>query len=48
MCGKIREAVKFEDLPKRSKNGFKELMNQEPYQSGATFLYCQKCTNIQF
>ncbi len=26
-CGKIRETVKFEDLPEASKNGFRELMN---------------------
>ena len=42
-CGKGRETVKFEDLPEASKNGFEELLKQEPYKSGATFLYCRKC-----
>lgn len=42
-CGKVRESVKFEDLPKDSKKGFNELMNQEPYKIGATLLYCRKC-----
>lgn len=41
--GNKRESVKFEDLPEPSKKGFRELMNQEPYKSGATFLYCRKC-----
>jgi len=42
-CGKERVTVKFEDLPECSKNGFKELLKQEPYKSGATFLCCRKC-----
>jgi hypothetical protein len=42
-CGKVREAIKFEDLPEASKKGFKELVKQEPYKSGATFLYCREC-----
>jgi len=42
-CGKERETVNFEDLPEASKKGFKELIKQEPYKSGATFLYCRKC-----
>ena len=43
ICGKERETVTFGDLPEASKKGFKELMNQEPYKMGATFLYCRKC-----
>ena len=42
-CGKEREPVKFENLPEASKKGFKELMNQEPYIGGSTFLYCRIC-----
>ena len=42
-CGKAREIVKFEDLPEASIKGFKELMSQEPYKSGATFICCRKC-----
>ena len=42
-CGKEREIIKFENLPEASKKGFKELLKQESYKSGATFLYCKKC-----
>jgi hypothetical protein len=44
-CGNERESVKFEDLPEASKIGFNELLKQEPFKSGATFLYCRKCKN---
>lgn len=42
-CENERETIKFEDLPEASKNGFKELLKQEPYKSGSTFLYCREC-----
>lgn len=42
-CGKERELIKFEDLPETSKNGFNELLKQEPFKSGATFLFCRNC-----
>lgn len=42
-CGKTREVVTFEDLPEASKNGFNELLKQEPYKSGATLLSCGGC-----
>lgn len=42
-CGKVRETVKFEDLPEASQGGFTELLKQEPYTRGATFLNCREC-----
>ena len=43
ICEQERETIKFENLPEASKDGFKELISQETYKRGATFLFCRKC-----
>ena len=42
-CRSPREVVEQNDLPEKTKEAFKELLEMDDYKSGSTFLYCKKC-----